>query len=71
MTTLKLRVRGMSCGHCVRAVEEAVRAAAPGARVTVSLEEGLVTVEASDGLDRTRIERAIVEAGYEVEGSAA
>ncbi len=70
MTTLTLRVRGMSCQHCVRAVEEAVQAVAAGARVAVDLDRGLVTVETADGLDRERIARAIEEAGYEVERPA-
>ena len=33
----RLHVSGMSCGHCVRAVTEAVRGVAPLAKVEVDL----------------------------------
>ena len=61
---VELRVEGMSCEHCVRAVERAVAAVAPGARVAVELTAGRVTVE--NGTDPDRIAAAIREAGYEV-----
>jgi len=70
MVTLRLRVRGMSCQHCVRAVEEAVHSVLPDARVQVDLEGGLVVIEAPQEPDRERLARAIEEAGYEVAGNA-
>lgn len=66
MATVKLHVEGMSCGHCVKAVSEAVRSVHPQAKVEVELESGTVTVETPDRLDRAAVERAIHEAGYEV-----
>ncbi len=61
---VQLRVEGMSCEHCVRAVKRAVAAVAPGARVTVELASGQVRVD--NGADPARITAAIREAGYEV-----
>ncbi|MEJ2454658.1 MAG: heavy metal translocating P-type ATPase [Candidatus Thiodiazotropha sp.] len=58
----RLSVTGMSCGHCVAAVEKAV-AAVPGvASVAVSLESN--SAEVVGGLAHEAIE-AIREAGYE------
>ncbi len=62
---LTLKVSGMTCGHCVQAVEKAVRAAAPGARVDVDLMKGLVTVDGQ--ADPLAVRNAIVEADYEAE----
>ena len=39
------KVRGMSCGHCVRAVTQALQARDPQARVQVDLGTGEVRVE--------------------------
>ncbi len=62
---MELRVEGMSCGHCARAVREAIVAACPGATVEVDLEAGVVTVEGTE--DRGAVVRAVRNAGYEVE----
>ncbi len=66
---MKLRVEGMSCGHCVEAVRKAVLAACPEARVEVDLERGIVTVEGAG--DRGAVVRAIRDAGYEAGETAA
>ncbi|MFN7476472.1 MAG: heavy-metal-associated domain-containing protein [Burkholderiales bacterium] len=39
------KVSGMSCGHCVRAITQAIQALDPQAQVQVSLSEASVTVE--------------------------
>lgn len=54
----------MSCGHCVKAVTEAVRAVDPAARVAVDLARARVDVESN--ADAARLRAAIVDAGYEV-----
>ena len=59
-------VRGMTCGHCVRAVTEAVRRVDPAAQVSVDLPSGRVEVES--GAPRERIAEAIREEGYAVSG---
>lgn len=61
---LRLTVDGMSCGHCVRAVTEAVRSLDPAAEVKVDLPGR--TVSARTGLDAETVARAIREAGYAV-----
>ena len=59
------RVGGMTCGHCVRAVTEAVQGVDPGAKVDVNLAAGRVSVDstAAPGL----IVQAIVAEGYAAE----
>lgn len=59
------KVSGMSCGHCVRAITQAIKALDASAEVEVDLASGLVQV--SDGLDREQVQAAIREGGYVVE----
>lgn len=56
-------VKGMSCGHCVKAVTESIRQLDPAARVDVDLAQGLVKVESDRPADT--IAQAIADAGYE------
>jgi len=66
MAVQELKVQGMSCGHCARAVTEAIRARDPGAQVEVTLEGGLVRAETR--LDRAALAAAIEGEGYSVTG---
>jgi copper chaperone len=59
----EFQVNGMTCGHCVRAVTEAVKAADPKAVVEVDLAAGRVKVEST--APRETLAAAIVGAGYE------
>ncbi|MFN7668368.1 MAG: heavy-metal-associated domain-containing protein [Burkholderiales bacterium] len=59
------KVSGMSCGHCVRAITQAIQALDPQAQVQVSLSEASVTVESS--LDEAVVAAVIQEAGYSVQ----
>ncbi|WP_322980177.1 heavy-metal-associated domain-containing protein [Pseudomonas sp. C11] len=59
------KVSGMSCGHCVRAITQAIKALDASAEVEVDLASGLVQV--SDGLDREQVQATIREEGYVVE----
>ncbi|TRO36579.1 copper chaperone [Pseudomonas sp. ALS1131] len=61
----QFKVSGMSCGHCVRAVTQAVQALDQAASVEVDLAAGLVRVQGN--LDAAQIQAAIREEGYEVE----
>ncbi|MCD6674604.1 MAG: cation transporter [Burkholderiaceae bacterium] len=56
-------VKGMTCGHCVRAVTAAVQQVDAQARVEVDLAAGKVQVDST--MPAPAIERAIAEAGYE------
>ena len=59
-------VNGMTCGHCVRAVTEAVRGVDPAAAVEVDLKTGKLTVR--DGkAPASRIRDAIAAEGYPTE----
>ncbi len=63
MRTMKLKIEGMSCGHCVKSVERELKKI-PGVVVehvdigsaTVNAEEDMVTGE--------MLSRAVEEAGY-------
>ena len=57
-------VQGMSCGHCVGAVTQAVKSVDPQAEVRVDLAGGKVDVQTQQ--DRAAIARAIEEEGYKV-----
>lgn len=60
------RVSGMTCGGCVRSVEQAIKAAAPGASVSVDLPSGRVTVE---GADDQAVAKAVDDAGFDFQGT--
>jgi copper chaperone len=61
----KFQVSGMSCGHCVSAVQNAVQTIDPKAQVTVDLETGHVDVLSTQ--PRRRCPAAIENAGYKVQ----
>lgn len=58
------QVQGMSCGHCVKAVTQAIQKLDPQARVTVSLDQGRVEVDSA--AEREALAQAIREEGYTV-----
>jgi len=63
----KILVDGMSCGHCVNHVSEALKEI--GAKdVEVSLDSKLATAEISEDITDEVIKAAIDDAGYEVIG---
>jgi copper chaperone len=55
-------VEGMSCGHCVRAITQAVQAKDPAASVRVDLAAKEVGVESA--LTAQQVIEAISEEGY-------
>ena len=57
-------VTGMTCGHCVRAVTEAITRLDAAATVRVDLAAG--RVETDSRLPRAALAGAIVEEGYDV-----
>jgi copper chaperone len=57
-------VQGMSCGHCVGAVTQAVKTVDPAAEVKVDLATGQVEVQSDS--DRAALVSAIEEEGYKV-----
>jgi len=65
METITFSVPGMTCGHCVTAVSEELRAVAGVTGVTVDLETKAVVVEGIE-LDLGALSAAVDEAGYEL-----
>ncbi|MFD1955605.1 copper ion binding protein [Paenibacillus thailandensis] len=65
MTNATLKVEGMSCGHCVNAVEKALSNV--GATGKVDLAAGKVEVRFDESsVTLNRIKEAIEEQGYDV-----
>ena len=60
-----LTVEGMSCGHCEKAVKDAVGDLAGVTKVDVDLGSKKVEIEGSD-LNEEEIKETIEEAGYEL-----
>jgi len=61
----KFQVDGMSCNHCVQAVQNAVITVDPHAQVTVDLDTGHVDVLSEQPREDLRL--AIENAGYRVQ----
>ncbi len=64
MTTLK--VKGMSCQHCVMSVTKALNQLEGIQNVQVDLAKGEVRFENTKSVASDQIEKAIGDAGYEV-----
>jgi copper chaperone CopZ len=65
MERMTLSIGGMSCGHCVRAVRDAL-AELPGVAVErVDVGTATVAVDPAQG-SRASVEEAIRDAGYDV-----
>ncbi|HOI93913.1 MAG TPA: heavy-metal-associated domain-containing protein [Syntrophobacter fumaroxidans] len=62
MTTLK--IKGMSCGHCVKAVTKALSEIVGVTGVTVDLESGLATFESTGPVDMNLVRERIEKAGF-------
>lgn len=62
----ELKIEGMTCGHCVRAVEQ-VLTQLPGVR-RAEVAIGTARVEADDGVTRDALVRAVEEEEYRVVG---
>lgn len=68
MTKATLKVTGMSCGHCVRSVSEAIGALDGVESADVRLEQGLATVLYDEGRVTPRdMVGAVLEEGYTAE----
>ena len=59
---LEFDIAALSCGHCARAVTEAVQEVDPAAQVTVDLASKHVQVQTQAG--REQVVAALSEAGY-------
>jgi copper chaperone len=68
MDRVSLKIEGMSCGHCVRAVREALDTLDGVEVETVEVGSASVRYDPAHA-DAARIARAVEEAGYPVRGS--
>ncbi|TLS50971.1 heavy-metal-associated domain-containing protein [Paenibacillus antri] len=67
MTSITFQVKGMSCNHCVKSIEGALRDV--GATGKVDLAQGTVTVQYEEGkLSEASLKETIEEQGYDVVG---
>jgi copper ion binding protein len=64
--TQSFHVTGMTCGHCVSAVQQEVGALAGVDGVTVDLATGEVQVTSGRPLGAAEVAAAVDEAGYEL-----
>ncbi len=65
MTTIK--IQGMSCGHCVKAVTNALSGVDGVTNVKVSLEKNGAVFESSKDVDMEEVKKAVEEQGYKVD----
>lgn len=68
MATVTLKVKGMSCDHCVRSVTEALQRVDGVERANVDLNAGRAVVEYREGTATPRsLESAVMDEGYTAE----
>lgn len=66
--TKKISIEGMSCGHCVKHVKEALSELAGVSNVDVSLENKSAVIETTAEVADADIKFAVEDAGYDVVG---
>lgn len=64
MNQIRLTVQGMTCGHCERAVQTAIKTLDPQAEVRIDRAQNLVEVQSTQ--PREAIAAAIRDEGYAV-----
>jgi copper chaperone len=65
MKTTRLKIQGMTCGHCVDAVESALRGRGGVRNATVHLEEGAAEVEYDEtAVSPEQLVEVVEEEGY-------
>lgn len=66
MTSLTLRVTGITCEHCARTVEKALTRV-PGIRANVAYNPKAAQIDGADGLDMATLNAALIPHGYGLE----
>ena len=67
MATIELKVSGMTCGGCVKSIQNALNDQAGIDSATADLDAAAVTVEFNDAvIQESGIKDAILAAGFEV-----
>jgi len=68
MKDITLKVQGMSCGHCVNAIEESVGQLAGVEQVKVNLTDAQVNLVFDEAqVSHEKIKLTIEDQGYEIE----
>lgn len=62
-----IKIKGMSCQHCVQSVTNAIKGIEGITDVTVSLENKEATYTESQPVDTAKIKQAVKEIGFEAE----
>lgn len=62
----ELKIKGMSCQHCVKHVTNALQEVAGVTAVKVDLNQANATVETDGSVGEQVLKDAVAEAGYEV-----
>jgi copper chaperone CopZ len=60
-----LKIEGMSCEHCVKAVKTALEAVAGVQAAVVSLADASAVIDHGDGVTQAALRAAVKEEGYE------
>lgn len=66
MSTSTYTVTGMTCGHCVQAVQSEIGKIDGVTKVDVDLASGRVTVDSAAPVPADAVAAAVDEAGYEL-----
>lgn len=62
----ELKIKGMSCGHCVMHVTNALKELEGVSQVEVNLDKANATMEIEDKVTNDQLIHAVTETGYEV-----
>jgi len=62
----KIKIKGMSCHHCVMAVTEAIGGVKGVKNVEVNLKKGEATFDETAPVDMNLVKERVRDAGYEV-----
>jgi mercuric reductase len=63
MSTQRLRITGMTCGHCARTVEDALNAL-PGVKAQVSYSQGIAEIQVSEDLSTEQLLQVVKAKGF-------
>jgi copper chaperone len=61
-----IKIKGMSCKHCVMAVDKALNGVEGVSNVKVDLVDGQASFDHEASMDLDLAKKAIVKAGYEI-----
>ncbi len=62
---MTVKIKGMMCEHCVKAVKKALEAI-DGVTAQVTLESGTAVLASPSAIDAAAVRKAVEDAGYEV-----